>query len=112
MFDDLINFFDSVFEVFENIWSFLWSLIQFILFAFKTLINLVWQAFVYIFSTDLFDWISDVIDNLSYYLGVPWATAFISMFLIAFLLIFISFIFKVIKWQVSYNATTKKFLKK
>lgn len=112
MFDDLIDAFYDIFDVFVSIWSFLWALIKFIVFWFKTVLNLIYQAFTYIFSTDLYDWIWDTIDNLSLYMWVPWATALLSLFIIAFLLIFIWLIFRVIKWQVNYKATLKKYEKK
>ena len=65
MFDDLIDAFYDIFDVFESIWSFLWALIKFIVFWFKTVLNLIYQAFTYIFSTDLYNWISDTIDSIT-----------------------------------------------
>lgn len=101
----------DILETLETVWLFLWSLVKFIVFAFKTLFNLIWKAFTYIFSPDLFNSIWDSFKNLVVYMGSPSAVAFLSLFLIAFLLVFIWFIFRVIKWQVHYKAVLKKYQK-
>lgn len=108
------NFIDDLWDlwtVFINIWLFLWSLVKFVVFWFKTCLNLIRKAFIYIFSPELFDWIWDVFQNLVAYMWAPAATAFIGLFFIAFLFMFITFIFKLIKGQVSYNTALKKFQK-
>lgn len=112
MFDNLITFFSEIVSTFESIWLFLWSFVKFIVFAFKTIFNLIRKAFTYIFSDDLFNSISDTFQNLVVFMGVPAATALMSLFVLSILLIIISFIFKMIKWNVNYRATVKKYLKK
>ena len=97
--------------VFVDIWLFLWALVKFIIFWLKTCLNLIWKAFTYIFSPELFDWISDVFQNLVVFMWAPAATAFVGLFFIAFLLIFVSFIYRFIKGSVSYNTALKKFYK-
>lgn len=93
-------------------WSFLWWLIKFIVFWLKTLLNFVRKAFTYIFSEDLFNSIWDTFTNLSVLMGSTSTIILMSLFFLAFILIIISFIFKLIKWQVNYRATIKKFVKK
>lgn len=103
--------FSDVLDVIINIWLFIWALLKFIVFWLKTCLNLVWKAFIYIFSPELFDWVWDLFQNLVAYMWAPAATAFIGLFFIAFLFMFITFIFKLIKGQVSYNTALKKFQK-
>jgi len=108
---DFIDDLGDFWTVFINIWLFLWSFIKFVVFWFKTCLNLIRKAFIYIFSPELFNWIWDVFQNLVTYMWAPSATAFIGLFFIAFLFMFITFIFKLIKWQVSYRTALKKFQK-
>lgn len=98
-------------SVLENVWLLLWSFAKFLVFSFKSLFNLVFKTFSYVFSPDLFDSIGDTFQNLSLFIWTPWALVLVSLFFISFLLIFLGFIFRVIKWQVHYKSTIKKFWK-
>lgn len=102
----------EILETLETVVLFLWSLVRFIVFGFKTIFNLIRKAFTYVFSTDLFNSIWDTFQNLVTFMGAPSATVLMSLFILSFLLIIISFIFKMIKWNVNYRATLKKYLKK
>lgn len=106
------NFIDDLWDLWSvviDIWLFLWALIKFIVFWFKTCFNLIYKAFVYIFSPELYWYIGDTFQQLVVYMWLPMASALFSLFIISFLLIIITFIFKLIKGQVSYNSALKKY---
>lgn len=108
---DFLDDLGDLWTVIMNIWLWIWAIVKFLVFWLKTLFNLVRKAFLYIFSPELFDWIWNVFSNLVLYMWGPSATAFVGLFFIAFLLVFMTFIFKLIKGQVSYKTALKKFEK-
>lgn len=106
---DFIEDLWDLWSVFVDVWLFLWALIKFVVFWFKTCFNLIYKAFVYIFSPELYWYIWDTFQQLVVYMWLPMASALFSLFIISFLLIIITFIFKLIKGQVSYNSALKKY---
>lgn len=99
-------------DVIISVFNFIWALLKFLYFWIKTLFNFVRKAFSYIFSEDLFNSIWDTFNNLSLMIGAPSSLILMSLFFLAFIMIILSFIFRLIKWQVHYKATLKKFEKK
>lgn len=99
MFDDLIDFLNTVVSVLEDIGLFLWSIVKFVVFAFKSLFNLVYKAFSYIFSDSLFNSLSDSFQNISLLIWTQSTLILVSLFFISFVLLFLSFIFRLLKWS-------------
>lgn len=105
----LEEFLSYAWSILESVFLFAWSLIKFIVFWFKTCFNLIYKAFVYIFSPELYWYIGDTFQQLVVYMWLPMASALFSLFIISFLLIIMTFVFKLIKGQVSYNSALKKY---
>lgn len=122
VFKPITNIFSNVLWVFNSIWTlfnrffnslvsiikFIIDLIKFIVYAFSTIVNYIYKAFVNIFWDWLGDTISSWYNNLSVYLGAVWTPILSSLVVVAFVLIVFGFVMRLIKWQTNYNTAVKR----
>lgn len=112
------SFIRSIGQIINNLWdslidllTFAYEFLRFVISIITTIANYLYRAFITIFS----DWFRQSITNwfwqLSTYLWTWRTIVLMALLIIAFFLILYWFIMRVIKWQVNYNATVKKFTK-
>lgn len=98
---------DLVITIFQWIvWAikFLWSFI----------LTLFWQLsdlFTWILNREFFTVLNDWFVMLSKYLWVSWSIMFVSLFIIAFMVVIASFLFRLLRGRVNYDSTIKKYNK-
>lgn len=92
-------------------WDWIIWLLKFLWNAILTIFNSLWEMFLSIFNWELFDNLNNVLLVLSSYLGSYGAFLFISLFVLVFSLLIVSFVFRIMRGRVNYDSTIKKYNK-
>jgi len=91
--------------------SFITNLVVTLLNLVKWLFIAVARFFVQIFDWTFFNYINDIFNILSIYLWSAWATVFMGLFGLVFMILIYQFIFRLLRGRVNYDSTLKKYNK-
>lgn len=111
-------------EVLEEIttdsswWDWLLTVVSFITNLVVLTVNLIKWMFMAVgrFAIQIFDWtffnyINDIFNILSVYLWSAWATVFMGLFGLVFMILIYQFVFRLLRGRVNYDSTLKKYNK-
>ena len=107
-YDWLVDRFDTAWNVMSWIFTFIVSTIEFLTKTIKSLFSYLSSAFMDIFWDSFVGYLSSYFDTIAKYMWWFWGVIFVSLFMITFLIMVFSFIIRVLKWQVNYNATLRR----
>lgn len=100
---------NSLIDSLSVAWDWIVWFLKFLWNAIITIFNTLWNMFLSIFNWELFDIVNWVFTTLSYYLGSYGAFLFISLFVLVFSLMLVSFVFRFLKWRINYDSTLKTY---
>lgn len=114
IFQSIMWFFENFIYLMQQIWnwfldigSFIISILWFLYYSWKTLINWLWRLIFNVFDWWVFVNVNSAFMDISNYIGGP-ATVFLaSLLLIAIIRVLIAFIFKLMRLNIDYNTMDK-----
>ena len=110
-FDAVVDRLDTFWGVASSILTFIASAVKFLVKTITTLFSYLWGAFRDIFWNDFVWYLSMFFDDIAKYMGGVYWVIFVTLFLIAFMIMIFWFIMRVLKWNINYNASLKKLSK-
>lgn len=107
-YDWLVDRFDTAWNVVSWIFTFIVSTIEFLTKTIKSLFSYLSSAFIDIFWDSFVGYLSSYFDTIAQYMWWFWGVIFVILFMITFLIMVFSFIMRLLKWQINYNATLRR----
>lgn len=107
-YDWLVDRFDTAWNVISWIFTFIVSTIEFLTKSIKSLFSYLSSAFMDIFWDSFVGYLSNYFDSIAMYMWWFWWVIFVVLFMITFLIMVFSFIMRLLKANVNYNATLRR----
>lgn len=112
MIDPAINYFDlpdwlwwtAVGTVLD--WIINWFL--FLLNSVITILDSIWHFFLAIFNWQLFSYLVDTFNTISFYLGTSYTVLFMALFGFVFIFMLFSFIIRLLRGRLSYSSSLSR----
>lgn len=108
---DTVSSASSFFDRFMDWITWLYEWLKFLINAVILILNSIWRFFLAIFDDWFFSTITDIFTYMSAYIGTTYTVLFMALFGFVFIYLILSFILRLIRWRVSYDASLKKYHK-
>lgn len=111
MFSNLTDTLSSVIAPFLDWITWLYEWLKFLINSIILILNSIWRFFIEIFDDWFFSTITDIFTYMSAYLGTTYTVLFMALFGFVFIFMILSFVLRLIRWRVTYDASLKKYHK-